>query len=129
MPAQALGDRGTQKLAIWKGEYSEAHKDRFGMQFYPEDLLYALLHLVFEHNDVRCLGATAIHESQRVLAGDRDRTKRVAFVKSGVLNQPCRRDFYFAWSCGVRGDLFVHAPYDLVQRLVFTRCQDWVLEE
>src|SRR6267378_6028039 len=73
---------------------SETHHHRLRRQLDAEFAQDLLLYLVFQQDDVRGLGAAAVHDRERVLGRDPHRSARQSLVKTRVLDQPCRRELY-----------------------------------
>src|SRR5947209_2496132 len=85
-----------QKLETgnWKLETVslKPHKNWFRMQRDGPCLFYFPLDFVFERYDVRGGCAAAVHDCERVFAGDADGATAVSFVQSGLFDQPCCRN-------------------------------------
>ena len=78
----------------------ETHHHWLGLQLHAPDFFDALLDLIFQGEHFGGGGAAAIHDGQRVLARDADVAEAVSAGESGVLDQPCRRNFLLFSSAG-----------------------------
>src|SRR6266566_841040 len=72
---------------------SEAHKNRLRLQSYSPGLVHSRLNLVFQSNNVSRRCSTPIHNGKRMFARDPHVPLRVTLPESGVLHQPCCRNF------------------------------------
>ncbi len=66
----------------------ESDENRLRLEQYAPNLLHALLNIFLESQNIRCSCIPAIHNRQRVLAGNADGSVSVPFAETRVLNQP-----------------------------------------
>src|SRR5262249_26575624 len=108
---------------------AEPDKYWFGMQIDSEGTLYAALNSVFQGDNVAGFGSPAVHDGQRVLAGDTHRANCESFVKACIFHQPGSGDFQFAIAGRISRDLFAHPADNCIEVVKLSAGQDGVLEE
>src|ERR1700681_2092336 len=67
---------------------SEAHKHRLGFKMNVPEFFHALLDVLFQPQNVRGRGLSAVHDGQRMLTRDTDSPAAVTLAEAGVLDQP-----------------------------------------
>src|SRR5258708_34074672 len=73
--------------------HTEADEHGLGMQANSPSIKYFFLNIIFERDDISCGCCATVYQCQRVLARDADSPAGVAFAISGLLHQPCGREF------------------------------------
>ena len=82
----------------------KAEKYRLRNELHAKSVIDPVPDFARQSQNVFGVGSASIDQSKRVLRGETRRSKRIAFRKSGVLNQPCCGGFYFAGSRRITRD-------------------------
>ena len=69
---------------------SETHEHRLRLELNAPEFFHALLNMVFQRQNVRSRGFSAVHDGQGVFARDSDSSAAIASAETRVLNQPAR---------------------------------------
>ena len=90
---------GMQKL------WSEADEYGFGLEMNVPEFVDALLDVILQSEDVGGGGFPAVHDGQRMFAGDPDLPAAVALAEAGMLDQPGGGNFFLGIESWIAGDL------------------------
>src|SRR5579864_5467546 len=109
----------------------KANEHRLRLELHSPYIQDLSLYFVPERDDVGSCGAAAVHNRQRVFAGDAHASAAITSVKAGLLHQPGRRQLHHAIFRGITGNnLAGNARSGQgLHAIGFGRRKDGVLEE